>query len=182
MVVDSFFIDSIFFTAGVCPGSPKTVHAKCSMTIYFPKTSCVIIRDEIVSRMRGEKGWIDPHNQGTYTLLNTPCEKDDKTCSNEDLEMVEGSRLTGDGKYTDLFNFGFSDYGEGGCEVSACSESQVKSIKDFSTNYCTLRNLYCNSSDGCNIVNSDFLEYSESYSNCLQRTAELCIVEAKVKN
>jgi hypothetical protein len=33
----------------------------------------------------------------------------------------------------------------GACVAHMCSESQVFSIGDFDTNYCNLRNVYCNS-------------------------------------
>lgn len=46
---------------------------------------------------------------------------------------------------TDKMIFTFSDFpgSHPSCGIHACSESQVFSLKDFSTNYCNLRNLYC---------------------------------------
>ena len=63
--------------------------------------------------------------------------------------------MSGNKKYTDKLTFTFTAQG-GGCEISGCSESQVTSIADFSTNYCNLRMLYCGSADGCKPVLHDF--------------------------
>ena len=54
--------------------------------------------------MSGANGWTDPHNNGTYTLIG------------ETADLFELSRLTGDGKYTDLINFAFGSSGSG-CSV-----------------------------------------------------------------
>jgi len=160
-----------------CPGSPALTHAKCDMTIYFPSsfTTCDVVQAEIVARLKGTGGWGDPHNQGTYTLLEStsPSPLDGSS-------MVRGSRETGDGKYTDKFGFNLIPSKDGeGCEMSGCSESQVLSILDMSTNYCNLRSLYCNSSDGCNVVSSE-LDYTEKYLNCWQRHAENCIAGSSI--
>lgn len=136
----------------------------CSMTIVFSDASCDEVDAEIVARMEHVDGWQDPHNQGIYSLLNYT------TGSRE----IKGSRITGDEKYTDLFMFELSEHGGQSCELSACSESQVLSVLDYSTNYCNLRSLYCNESDGCPVVNSD-LQYEESYVDCGQREDEKCI-------
>jgi hypothetical protein len=146
-----------------CPGSPASVHAKCSMTVSFQET-CDVVKEEIKSRLAAKGGWSDPHNSGTYKLQS------------EYGNLLEGSRLTGNGKYTDLFDLAFFDSDEGGCLVPACSESQVSSILDMSTNYCNLHNLYCNSDDGCSVIKSD-LRYEESFRSCWQRKKELCISE-----
>lgn len=147
-----------------CPGSPASFHSSCEMTISFPDTSCEKVAKEIVSRGNGMHGWIDPHNRGEYTITSQSNSK------------VEGSRLTGDKRFTDLFDFELKDDGNGGCNVVACSESQVNSILDFSTNYCNLRMLYCNSSDGCKPIKED-MKYEENYDwfSCSQRQAYKCI-------
>ncbi|CAE7030663.1 unnamed protein product [Symbiodinium natans] len=67
----------------------------------------------------------------------------------------EFSRLTGDKKYTDKMTITLADT-NGKCMIMGCSESQVFSIFDFSTNYCNLRNLYCGSADGCEPVKHSF--------------------------
>jgi len=137
------------------------------MSVYF-KAPCHTVQSEINLRLT-EPTWVDPHNNGNYS----------KVSSQEGL--TKGSRVTGDGKYTDLFNFNFKSMSGGEeCEVTACSESQVFSVLDFSTNYCNLRNLYCNSDDGCVPLNSD-LTYYELYTSCMQRKKESCIVAEKKK-
>ena len=60
----------------------------------------------------------------------------------------------------------------------ACSESQVNSVIDYSTNYCNLHSLYCNSSDGCPTAGTD-LTYSESYSSCSQHD-DVCVAADQV--
>merc|ERR1712127_152700 len=45
---------------------------------------------------------------------------------------------------------------DGSCKVEVCSESQVFSILDMSTNYCEQKLLYCGSDEGCNVANHDF--------------------------
>eukprot|EP01083_Nonionella_stella_P270656 916657_1 len=168
-----------------CPGSPSWQHAKCSMTVSFPSHTCAQVREEITLRLT-QTSWIDPHNNGTYKLTSTTdTDSDDGSdLSDGGTEVVTGERLTGDGKYTDKFVFTFtesssssSSSSSSGCEVTACSESQVFSILDFSTNYCNLRNLYCNSSkDGCVTQQYDFLDYEEKYVKCGQNVVEKCIV------
>jgi hypothetical protein len=160
--------------ASPCPGSPSPVHASCEMTVTFPRTKCDAVREEILARLQGENQWKDPHNGGVYTLLS------DTTTTVTSVDATHGSRRTGDGKYTDLFAFTFTERESVGCTVKACSESQVFSILDFSTNYCNLFNLYCNSSDGCPVVKHE-LEYKEEYNKCSQRTKENCFGSAKRK-
>jgi hypothetical protein len=162
-----------------CPGSPSWQHAKCSMTVSFPSHTCAQVREEITLRLT-QTSWIDPHNNGTYKLTSTT-DIDSDDGSDGGNEVVTGERLTGDGKYTDKFVFTFtessSSSSSSGCQVTACSESQVFSILDFSTNYCNLRNLYCNSSkDGCVTQQYDFLDYEENYVKCGQNVVEKCIV------
>jgi len=155
-----------------CPGSPAQTHAQCDMVVTFPSelTNCAVVQTEIVARLKGDNGWQDPHNQGTYTLLEST-----SPSSADGASMVRGSRVTGDGKYTDQFGFHLVPNKDGkGCEMSGCSESQVFSILDMSTNYCNLRSLYCNTSDGCDVVGTK-LVYTEKYMNCWQRKADNCI-------
>lgn len=171
------------FGSPICPGSPALKNAKCIMTITFPKpTTCSMVQTEITSRMNGLNGWVDPHNQGVYKILN------DHFNFEEQMTQITGSRVTGnassnvdgnDGKtYEDLFIFTLEDdtssNGNGGCILNACSESQVLSVVDFSTNYCNLRNLYCNKNDGCPIFKYN-LNYQETYIDCWQKEATSCI-------
>jgi len=115
----------------------------------------------MVARASGENGWADPHNSGIYTFTST---------SESD---ITGIRSTGDGKYTDKYDFHFDATSDSTCMVSACSESQVMSVLDYSTNYCNLHSLYCNSGEGCPIVGAD-LTYSEDYKSCSQHDS-VCV-------
>ena len=96
---------------------------------------------------------------------------------------IKGSRATGNQKYTDLFAFSLSESKSSGCLVQACSKSQVTSVLDFSTNYCNLRNLYCNRSDGCvPLTPGGDLEYEEEYTSCKQNEKSNCIVADLVED
>lgn len=150
-----------------CRGSPAFVHAKCLMEITFPLMDCDNVQEEITRRIVGDYGWTDPHNNGLYQL--------DGSTRNGNDGSIMGSHLSGNGQYTDLFGMTFTqDESTGNCVVSACSESQVTSVIDFSTNYCNLRNLYCNyAKDGCPIIYKNF-KYTESYTNCNQRDESKC--------
>lgn len=164
-----------------CPGSNATIHAKCAMEVTFPNVDCVTVKDEIKHRILGDGGWLDPHNHGMYMLLGETNDDDDNGEGN--VSTLTASRLTSDKKYTDLFVFTFSpgadddgrtNNADARCVVTACSESQVTSILDFSTNYCNLHNLYCNTDDGCPIVEHD-LTYMERYTSCRQRDVTKCL-------
>ena len=104
-----------------CPGSAAVGHASCQVTVDFP-TACAVVQGEVEARIAGENGWKDPHNGGKYSLLST-------------VGGLEISRVTGNGKYTDNMSLGFKPQGAG-CRLEACSESQVTSIIDYSTNFC----------------------------------------------
>ncbi|CAE7512162.1 unnamed protein product [Symbiodinium microadriaticum] len=134
------------------------MHAKCHMDVTF-QHSCDSIITEIADRV-DSKTWTDPHNGGSYSI----------TSSNS--TYLAGQRITGNGKYTDKFDFYFAESGSG-CAVEACSESQVTSLLDFSTNYCNLHNLYCSSKDGCSTMGTD-LTYSEKYTKCTQHE-DVCV-------
>jgi hypothetical protein len=158
-----------------CPPTPATVHAKCAMTVQFDQP-CDVVQTEMIARLRAENNWVDPHNQGTYTLSEA-------NSNSDSTNRLEASRLTGNKMYTDKLAFGFTNStSQSGCTVSACSVSQVTSILDMSTNYCNLRNLYCNSKqDSCPVVHHE-LTYKEAYQNCWQRNAAKCIAtREKVK-
>lgn len=168
----------------ICPGSPAWKHASCQMTIAFPQNTCAEIQSEISARLNSNS-WIDPHNRGTYTELS----------NDESKGLIEAKRVTYTMQYTDLLNFSFESASasagnckancnfndanaEGGCVVKACSQSQVTSVLDFNTNYCNLRNLYCNSEDGCVVVQHDLESYEETYEACWQNKKSACIVES----
>lgn len=133
-----------------CPGSDAWVHASAEVTVSFASTTCDAISTEMKARVSKENGWVDPHNGGTYTLTSSSS------------TGLAGTRATGDGKYTDKFAFELETVGSG-CKVTGCSESQVTSIADFSTNYCNLHDLYCGSQDGCSAAGAsgDF-KYTET--------------------
>jgi len=130
------------------------------MGVVF-QNSCPEVVAEITGRV-SSADWSDPHNGGTYTI----------TASSD--TSIAGQRVTGDEKYTDKFDFSLTA-GDGTCTVEACSESQVNSIKDYSTNYCNLHSLYCNSADGCSTVGTE-LTYAESYSSCSQHD-NVCVAK-----
>jgi hypothetical protein len=139
---------NIFGGAGdkYCPGSPATMHASCKVTALLDGTSCDAVKEEMLARVNGQYGrWHDPHNNGTYKVLDDSQEG-----------HITFSRRTGDDRYTDHLQFTFKP-GQGlvsGCIVHGCSESQVSSVADFSTNYCNMRMLYCGARDGCSPINS----------------------------
>lgn len=144
-----------------CPGSASAVHAKCEMNLKFTN-QCDAVMTEISGRLTSST-WVDPHNGGTYSL----------TSSNS--SYISGQRITGDKKYTDKFDFFFAKSGTG-CLVNSCSESQVFSITDYSTNYCNLHDLYCSSTDGCPTIGKD-LTYTETYTSCTQHDS-VCVTKA----
>ncbi len=136
----------------VCPGSKSSIHAGCSYVVLFPNVSCTDVREEIVERIKKNQ---DPKShKGKYKII--------KDWKNSTL----ASRTTGDGtNYTDIFKFTYSNLrkensadmivgGNKGCRVTACSESQVMSLSDYSTNYCNLHNLYCQQKKTSNGLNN----------------------------
>jgi len=127
-----------------CPGSDAFMHASCQVTLTTT-ASCTDAKSEIYARVNGQYNvWHDPHNNGTYSVLS------------DDSGVLELQRVTGNGKYTDKMDFTFTDSSSGsGCSLTACSESQVNSVADFSTNYCNVRMLYCGTADGCSPVTMD---------------------------
>jgi len=141
-----------------CPGSASKMHAKCDMKVTFTD-SCEDVMAEISGRVNSD--WVDPHNGGVYSITNSSS------------TSITGQRITGDQKYTDLFDFTFTSSASG-CAVEACSESQVMSMKDFSTNYCNLHDLYCSSADGCPTAGKD-LTYSEQYGSCSEHDSGVCV-------
>ena len=57
----------------------------------------------------------------------------------------------------------------------ACSESQITSYIDFSTNFCNIRQLLCGSKEGCKTMNHDFAPLSPKYDDCWQHDSGKCI-------
>ena len=203
--------NTIAFKNDICPGSPASIHAKCEMTIRFQNDDitntstsinhkevdskkqenhddpCKTIIEEVTLRLQHYQGWVDPHNHGTYTLLSSS-----SSSSSPISTMIKASRKTGGhGDYVDLLNLEFvsivsnkedsSSSSSSSCLVRACSESQVTSILDFSTNYCNLHNLYYSGGirDGDDdsppfYIRHNITNYQEEYNNCGQRKVEKC--------
>jgi len=116
------------------------VHASAQVTLTADK-SCDVVMAEMKARIAGQPGaWHDPHNNGQYALD-----------ASDDPSELHMHRVTGDKKYTDKQLFTFTN-SPGQCEITGCSESQVFSVADFSTNYCDLRMMYCGKADGCKPV------------------------------
>jgi len=160
-------------TAGAmkCPGSSSWVHASAKVEVLAQAT-CQDVMEEIKARVAGNEAgtWHDPHNGGTYSLLK------------EDSLELDLQRVTGNHHFTDKLIFTFSDYKaiKPTCGIHACSESQIFSVKDFSTNYCNVRNLYCGKEDGCVPVKHDFdsSEVKLSPSAFAGTDKDACIVNA----
>eukprot|EP00930_Biecheleria_cincta_P019191 TRINITY_DN14713_c0_g3_i1.p1 TRINITY_DN14713_c0_g3~~TRINITY_DN14713_c0_g3_i1.p1 ORF type:complete len:201 (-),score=25.04 TRINITY_DN14713_c0_g3_i1:181-783(-) len=140
-----------------CPGSPipNSQHSACSEVLQFTD-SCEEVQAEIEARIKGQKD--RKSSPGSYKFL-----------ASEPGRCTKASRTTGPGAqpgpFTDLFGFRFLA-GGGGCQVSSCSESQVNSRCDFSTNFCNLFNMYCNKADACEPLLHDLsytpLEFGDS--------------------
>ena len=149
----------------LCPSSAALVHASCKISATV-SGSCADARAEMIARVNGQYAtWHDPHNNGSYVITNN--------ATNLELSRTTG----GAGTYTDHLAFAFTD-SSSGCELSGCSASQVYSIKDFSTNYCNLRMLYCSSADGCKPVSHDFTSTEKAVSTsspAAQHDLSLCL-------
>merc|ERR1711990_392262 len=138
-----------------CPGSSAWVHAETQLAVTFTD-SCDVVKAEVEARIKGsaDGSWTDPHNGGKYTIT-----------SGAGTNELGFSRTTGGaGKYTDKVIFTFSDSQEGGCSLNACSESQVTSVLDMSTNYCNSHDLFCGDA-GCHVIKSK-LTYTENVVRC----------------
>jgi len=133
-----------------CPGSAAWIYASCTTTSNA-MTSCSDVMDEMRARVAGQakRQWHDPH-LGVYSITGSTD------------NFISMQRVTRNQKYTDKMNFTFEERARGvECQIKGCSESQVTSIADFSTNYCNLRMMYCGKSDGC-IPVVNFFDQKES--------------------
>mmetsp|Transcript_43318 Transcript_43318/g.135664 ORF Transcript_43318/g.135664 Transcript_43318/m.135664 type:complete len:158 (+) Transcript_43318:244-717(+) len=119
---------------------------------HFEGATCAVVQAEMLARIAGEQLWEDPHNGGSYKVISAS------------MDRMEAERRTGDGKYLDKMVFHFTETFNGGCEVKGCSQSQVFSLMDFSTNFCNLHNLYCGSMDGCPIASTDLVYKERSHT------------------
>ncbi|KAL1523851.1 hypothetical protein AB1Y20_018772 [Prymnesium parvum] len=130
-----------------CPGSPAPQHARCSIAVAFEQP-CEVVQEEVEARIARNAD--RKSHPGAYALL-----------ASAPAACTKGSRHTAVGAhpspadvgmageyFTDFFGLTYQGVG-GGCRVAACSESQGMSLCDFSTNFCNVFNLFCNSTDGC---------------------------------
>ena len=140
-----------------CPGSPHALHASCEVSALANAT-CFQVMNEANARANGTSGWVDPHHGGIYSLTTvTPT-------------LIEGTHKTGKSPhFTDKFILTLANV-NGKCQISSCSESQVTSVLDGSTNYCNVHNLYSND------VKSALFSFSsiESFGTCHEHTASDC--------
>lgn len=140
------------------------------MKVKFPQIDCKQVLEEITLRLKHENGWVDPHNNGKYELLSSTGATDE---NGQHVVLVKASRQTGSGMYTDLVNIQLKEDEDRTCVLETCSESQVTSILDFSTNYCNLHNLYCGEAS-CNAIKHEFVGYKEEYESCSQNSVAKC--------
>jgi len=116
-----------------CPGSEAWgPHASAKITSVFTD-SCAAVMAEVSARAKGslDGTWSDPHNMGKYTVTSSSA------------SQMKLSHLTGNKQYTDKLVLTFSSSANSGCTVQSCSESQVTSVLDYSTNYCNVHDLTC---------------------------------------
>ena len=136
------------------------MHASCKLKTTFIE-SCSTVRSEILYRINSNTNWIDPHNAGSYKLVE----------ESSTLLLIE--RVTGTSswtKYLDKLTIEFHPLNTG-CIIEACSESQGTSILDHSTNYCNIHDLYC-SDDSCKSKKQ--LHYTEEKTSCSQSALQNC--------
>jgi hypothetical protein len=155
-----------------CPGSKAIFgHAKTTVTATAA-ASCSDVKAEMVARASGQNGWVDPHNGGVYAVLASSDAELETSRTANPKHSVLGQ------KYVDKQTFTLTPNGNG-CDISACSESQGTSMKDFSTNYCDSRNLYCGSADGCKPVLHDFTSTQNSVdASSGQSDFSACVVKS----
>ncbi|CAD7972339.1 unnamed protein product [Amoebophrya sp. A25] len=165
----------------VCPGSAAWIHHASCQVEMVTDMPCSSVREEVLARVAGENHWLDPHNHGTYAIAKN---KDQGTEGEDDSSVVSLQRTTrSTPAYTDLITLQFvddegknSDEAPSGasCRVRGCSESQVTSWLDFSTNYCNIHNLLCGSADGCAYAKHDLHTRDETLGTCSASNARSC--------
>jgi len=149
-----------------CPGSPAYIHASCKQEATIA-ASCAVVASEIQARVVDQANgtWYDPHNKGTYSVLSSSA------------GVMQLQRLTGNKKYTDKMTVTLTTSGDS-CILSGCSESQVTSVADFSTNFCNVRMLYCGSADGCKPARTDLTSKVTSVNPSIGASSDMkaCLV------
>lgn len=160
-----------------CPGSGALFHASMKVT-STASASCTDVQVEIEARAQGKSGWVDPHNGGIYSLL------DSQDGVIQTQRTTNPATSVGGQVYTDKQTFVLSDTDDGGCKIESCSESQGSSVGDFSTNYCDQKNLYCGKADGCTAVSNDFSHSENSHSGSVGAGHDfsVCIVKKELKS
>jgi hypothetical protein len=155
------------------PGSPALFGFRAKTEVTASTTSkCQDVKNEIIGRANGDKGWVDPHNGGTYEVLSG----EGGIITTQRTANPETSM--GGYAYVDKQTFTLAKDGSG-CRIFACSESQGPSGKDFSTNYCNLRNLYCGTADGCQTILKNIVSTENSVTaSSGQSDFSDCIVAA----
>merc|ERR1711892_75374 len=147
-----FAAAAVASSAGVnypCPGSAaRFTHDSDKQQVLFT-SPCATVRDEVLARVNGQTTgvWNDPHNLGNYTL----------TSASLDQLAFDRSTKKPEVTYTDKVLFTLQEQSSQ-CMLLACSESQVTSVLDYSTNFCNIRMLFCGSGEGCKYVHTD-LQY-----------------------
>jgi len=121
----------------ICPGSDSIQHAMAEAE-WVLNNSCDQVRQEIYARVAKENNWIDAHNQGTYA----------NRTATDDESLIALTRTTGrvmfpgtyeNEAFTDKLNLNLVPKDDTQCEVYGCSQSQVMSKWDYSTNFCNLQ-------------------------------------------
>eukprot|EP00928_Gymnodinium_smaydae_P066612 TRINITY_DN4959_c0_g1_i3.p1 TRINITY_DN4959_c0_g1~~TRINITY_DN4959_c0_g1_i3.p1 ORF type:complete len:358 (+),score=55.01 TRINITY_DN4959_c0_g1_i3:83-1156(+) len=158
-----------------CPGSGSWVHASFQVTADA-KASCADVLAEMKARASHQNDWVDPHNGGVYSVISST------SSELRTQRTTNPAKAVGGKTYTDKQVFTFTDDGAGSCKIEGCSESQGFSVKDFSTNYCDLRNLYCGAKDGCKPVSHDFASVDVSTKPSIGAGSDMsqCIVRPEV--
>ncbi|KAJ9455286.1 hypothetical protein DIPPA_64838 [Diplonema papillatum] len=146
----------------LCPGSPAPIHAHCQVSAV---TTDNMDRTTVATEIQKRLTVVDPHNNGTYALMRF----------DETNMTFYGNRTTGLAPYyVDLWIIQLIEDGLNTI-IRSCSESQVSSLLDASTNYCNVHNLYCGTQDGCKPATFN-LAYLESFGSCSQHEASACLV------
>ena len=157
-------VGSAAATVDVCPGSSSSTHSKTILETAFKKNSCAEVKQEMKSRVL-----IDP----SFTITGD----DDGDPNNFQGARMQLAVDRGDDKFGFYFkptNIDFSAKSKAhppGCVVTACGETQSRSYADDASNYCGIRNLYCASKEGCDIVLNEFA-YEEKILTTLHSSVD----------
>ena len=149
----------------MCPGSGSSVHSKTVMETTFAVDSCAAVKAEMKERV---------HVYGGYEITgdeDAPTDRDEQGARTT-LRLTRGDDALG--LYFKPTNIDFSAKSKAhppGCVVTACGETQSRSYQDDASNYCGIRNLYCASKEGCDIVLNEF-PYEEKILTTLHSSVD----------